>query len=80
MAQTSVSPWSSPGDSAQQHSGLGLERAEKTRPSLPKKDRRHRIGINEDVYLLLKAAAQREGRPMSQVTADAIVAYVNAMS
>lgn len=80
MAQTSVSPLSSPGDPAQQRSGLGLERAKKTRSSLPKKDQRHRIGINEEVYVLLKAVAQKEGRPMSQVTADAIVAYINAMS
>lgn len=41
-----------------------------------KKDRRHRIGINEDVYAQLKVIADREGRPMSQVTADAIQAYI----
>ncbi|WP_008312533.1 sulfite reductase, ferredoxin dependent [Leptolyngbya sp. PCC 6406] len=41
-----------------------------------KKDRRHRIGISEDAYALLKLAADREGRPMSQVTADAIRVYL----
>jgi sulfite reductase (ferredoxin) len=42
----------------------------------PKKDRRHRIGIHEEVYALLKQVSDREGRPMSQVTADAIQAYI----
>ncbi|NER84670.1 MAG: sulfite reductase, ferredoxin dependent, partial [Leptolyngbya sp. SIO1D8] len=41
-----------------------------------KKDQRHRIGIYGDTYALLKEAADREGRPMSQITADAIQAYV----
>ncbi len=41
-----------------------------------KKDQRHRIGIYGDTYELLKQAADREGRPMSQITADAIQAYV----
>ena len=46
----------------------------------PKKDRRHRIGINEDVYELLKDISDRQGRPMSQVTADAIHAYIAQQS
>jgi sulfite reductase (ferredoxin) len=46
----------------------------------PKRDRRHRIGINEDVYELLKEISDRQGRPMSQVTADAIHAYVAQQS
>ncbi len=37
--------------------------------------RRHRIGIYEDVYALLKDVADRQGRPMSEITADAIRAY-----
>lgn len=41
-----------------------------------KKDQRHRIGIYSDTYDLLKVAAEKEGRPMSQITADAIQAYV----
>ena len=41
-----------------------------------KKDQRHRIGIYSDTYNLLKIAAEKEGRPMSQITADAIEAYV----
>jgi sulfite reductase (ferredoxin) len=46
----------------------------------PKRDRRHRIGINEDVYELLKEISDRQGRPMSQVTADAIHAYIAQQS
>ncbi|MEM0981669.1 MAG: sulfite reductase, ferredoxin dependent [Cyanobacteria bacterium P01_H01_bin.58] len=42
-----------------------------------KKDQRHRIGIYGDTYALLQQAAEHEGRPMSQITADAIQAYVN---
>ncbi len=41
-----------------------------------KKDQRHRIGIYQETYDLLMLAAEREGRPMSQITADAIQAYV----
>lgn len=41
-----------------------------------KKDQRHRIGIYSDTYDLLKVAVEKEGRPMSQITADAIEAYV----
>jgi sulfite reductase (ferredoxin) len=41
-----------------------------------KKDRRHRIGVYNDTYELLKVAVEQEGRPMSQITADAIEAYV----
>ena len=41
-----------------------------------KKDQRHRIGIYGDTYELLRQASEREGRPMSQITADAIQAYV----
>lgn len=41
----------------------------------PKKDKRHRIGIYDETYELLRQIAEREGRPMSQVTADAIQAY-----
>jgi sulfite reductase (ferredoxin) len=41
-----------------------------------KKDQRHRIGIYSDTYDLLKVAVEKEGRPMSQITADAIAAYV----
>ncbi|MGF1520935.1 MAG: sulfite reductase, ferredoxin dependent [Leptolyngbyaceae cyanobacterium] len=41
-----------------------------------KKDQRHRIGIYGDTYDLLRQISEREGRPMSQVTADAIQAYV----
>lgn len=41
-----------------------------------KKDQRHRIGVYSDTYDLLKVAVEREGRPMSQITADAIAAYV----
>lgn len=41
-----------------------------------KKDKRHRIGIYSDTYDLLQQVCEREGRPMSQVTADAIRAYV----
>jgi sulfite reductase (ferredoxin) len=41
-----------------------------------KKDQRHRIGVYQDTYDLLNLAVQREGRPMSQITADAIRAYV----
>ncbi|HEY9889359.1 MAG TPA: sulfite reductase, ferredoxin dependent [Candidatus Obscuribacterales bacterium] len=41
-----------------------------------KKDQRHRIGIYSDTYDLLKIAVEKEGRPMSQITADAIEAYV----
>ncbi|MEM6714179.1 MAG: sulfite reductase, ferredoxin dependent [Cyanobacteria bacterium P01_C01_bin.147] len=42
-----------------------------------KKDQRHRIGVYSDTYELLKVAVEKEGRPMSQITADAIAAYVN---
>ncbi|MEM6839964.1 MAG: sulfite reductase, ferredoxin dependent, partial [Cyanobacteria bacterium P01_C01_bin.120] len=41
-----------------------------------KKDQRHRIGVYSDTYELLKIAVEQEGRPMSQITADAIAAYV----
>ncbi|MGD1860412.1 MAG: sulfite reductase, ferredoxin dependent [Leptolyngbyaceae cyanobacterium] len=41
-----------------------------------KKDKRHRIGVYSDTYELLKIAVEQEGRPMSQITADAIAAYV----
>ncbi|MDB9525640.1 sulfite reductase, ferredoxin dependent [Oscillatoria sp. CS-180] len=41
-----------------------------------KKDKRHRIGVYSDTYDLLKIAVEREGRPMSQITADAVKAYV----
>jgi len=41
-----------------------------------KKDQRHRIGVYSDTYDLLKVAVEKEGRPMSQITADAIAAYV----
>ena len=41
-----------------------------------KKDQRHRIGIYGETYALLKQTAEREGRPMSQITADAIQAYL----
>ncbi|MEM7650378.1 MAG: sulfite reductase, ferredoxin dependent, partial [Cyanobacteria bacterium P01_A01_bin.70] len=41
-----------------------------------KKDQRHRIGVYADTYDLLKVAVAKEGRPMSQITADAIAAYV----
>jgi sulfite reductase (ferredoxin) len=41
-----------------------------------KKDQRHRIGVYSDTYDLLKIAVEKEGRPMSQITADAIAAYV----
>ncbi|MEM1310889.1 MAG: sulfite reductase, ferredoxin dependent [Cyanobacteria bacterium P01_H01_bin.153] len=41
-----------------------------------KKDQRHRIGVYSDTYELLKIAMEQEGRPMSQITADAIAAYV----
>ncbi|MEM9005008.1 MAG: sulfite reductase, ferredoxin dependent, partial [Cyanobacteria bacterium P01_F01_bin.86] len=41
-----------------------------------KKDQRHRIGIYGETYELLRQASEREGRPMSQITADAIQAYV----
>ncbi|MGF1459256.1 MAG: sulfite reductase, ferredoxin dependent [Leptolyngbyaceae cyanobacterium] len=41
-----------------------------------KKDQRHRIGVYSDTYELLKVATEKEGRPMSQITADAIQAYV----
>lgn len=44
---------------------------------VPKRDKRHRIGIYDDTYALLKQVADAEGRPMSQVTADAIQAYVS---
>ncbi|MFE4105769.1 sulfite reductase, ferredoxin dependent [Almyronema epifaneia] len=37
---------------------------------------RHRIGIAHDVYLQLKAASERQGRPMSQITAEAILTYL----
>jgi sulfite reductase (ferredoxin) len=41
-----------------------------------KKDQRHRIGVYSDTYELLKVAVEKEGRPMSQITADAIADYV----
>lgn len=41
-----------------------------------KKDKRHRIGVYTDTYDLLKVAVEKEGRPMSQITADAVKAYV----
>ncbi|HEY9764152.1 MAG TPA: sulfite reductase, ferredoxin dependent [Trichocoleus sp.] len=40
------------------------------------KENRHRISISNDVYNVLKAASDREGRPMSQITADAIALYL----
>ena len=40
------------------------------------KEKRHRISLNNDAYDLLKAASEREGRPMSQITADAIALYL----
>ena len=46
----------------------------------PKKDKRHRIGIYGSTYELLRQASEREGRPMSQITADAIQAYVASQS
>lgn len=42
------------------------------------KEGRHRISIGNHVYALLKEASEREGRPMSQITADAIAAYLKA--
>lgn len=42
----------------------------------PSKENRNRISINKSVYALLKAASDQEGRPMSQITADAVALYV----
>jgi sulfite reductase (ferredoxin) len=41
------------------------------------KENRHRISISNDVYAVLKAASDKEGRPMSQITADAIALYLS---
>ncbi|ASC69641.1 ferredoxin-dependent Sulfite reductase [Halomicronema hongdechloris C2206] len=38
---------------------------------------RHRIGITDSVYRQLKAASQQQGRPMSQIAAEALSAYLN---
>jgi hypothetical protein len=78
MVQKSVSSLSSSTDLLPSASAINPDQSIEARRAASKKDRRHRIGINEDVYALLRMAAQREGRPMSQVTADAILAYVNA--
>lgn len=40
------------------------------------KENRHRISLGNDMYVLLKAASDREGRPMSQITAEAILLYL----
>ena len=42
----------------------------------PPKEGRHRISMAHDVYVKLKAVSDREGRPMSQITADAIALYL----
>ncbi len=80
MVQTSVSALSSPADPPRQSLKSDLDRQEAAAQGLPKKDGRHRIGIYEEAYVLLRTVAQREGRPMSQVAADAILAYVNTHS
>ncbi|NJN04557.1 MAG: sulfite reductase, ferredoxin dependent [Leptolyngbyaceae cyanobacterium RM1_1_2] len=41
-------------------------------------DKRHRIGVGNDVYAKLRAASEKQGRPMSQITAEAILAYLKA--
>jgi len=38
---------------------------------------RHRIGITDPVYRQLKAASQQQGRPMSQIAAEAISTYLS---
>ncbi|PSN20143.1 sulfite reductase, ferredoxin dependent [filamentous cyanobacterium CCP5] len=45
-------------------------------PVKTNKENRHRISLNNDSFALLKAASDREGRPMSQITADAIAQYL----
>ena len=42
----------------------------------PQGGSRHRIGITHDVYAQLKAASEQQGRPMSQITAEAVLAYL----
>ena len=40
--------------------------------------RRHRISLPDDLYLQLKAAAEKQGKPMTELTAAAIAAYLKA--
>ena len=51
-------------------------------PSTPLavKEGRHRISVAQDLYRQLKAASDRENRPMSQITADAIALYLQQQS
>ena len=40
--------------------------------------RRHRISLPEHLYIQLKAAAEKQGKPMTELTAAAIAAYLEA--
>ncbi len=40
------------------------------------KEGRHRLSISHDLFMTLQATADREGRPMAQVMADALVVYL----
>ena len=40
--------------------------------------RRHRISLPDDLYTQLKAAAAEQGKPMTELTAAAIAAYLGA--
>ena len=40
--------------------------------------RRHRISLPDDLYTQLKAAAEKQGKPMTELTAAAIAAYLGA--
>jgi sulfite reductase (ferredoxin) len=42
-----------------------------------RRNSRHRIGVAHDLYEQLKVVADQQGRPMTEVTADALRAYLN---
>ena len=39
--------------------------------------RKHRVGISDEVYVQLKAAAQEQGLSMAQIAENAIASYLN---
>jgi sulfite reductase (ferredoxin) len=41
---------------------------------------RYRIGVRDDLYNRVKAAAKQQGKSMTQLTADALEAYLQGNS
>ncbi|MGF1495220.1 MAG: sulfite reductase, ferredoxin dependent [Elainellaceae cyanobacterium] len=49
----------------------------KTGSGIPRNNSTHRIGVNDEVYQQLKAAAKQQGKPMTELACEAIAAYLS---